>query len=166
MSPLLTGMFQTFFIFLLPQIAHFQTPLTSYDDTDGSLKRGIIFHEHTKILLAEKFSDIQFLLPFSTFSMQIKKDLDLTSTLATMWEMPSFFCHLNYTFNISMKRFNVTWPLDEVHSEFHAAEMYLHKLHTETASFLTPPTHEAPQHRIKRALPLAAIAAGAIGLFG
>ena len=116
--------------------------------------------------LAEKFIDIQFLLPFRTFSMQIKKDLDLTSTIATMWDKPSFFCHFNYIFNLSMEGFNVNWHLDEVHSKIRAAEMNLHKLHTDTASFLNPPTHEAPQHGSKRTLPLAAIAAGAIDLFG
>ena len=90
MSPLLTGMFHIFFIFLMPQTSHSQTPLTSYDDTDGALEKGIIFHEQKKILLAEKFIDIQFLLPFPTFSMHIKKDLeDLTSTLATRRDMPS-----------------------------------------------------------------------------
>ena len=42
----------------------------------------------------------------------------------------------------------------------------VYKLHTETASCLTPPTHEALQDRSKRTLSLAAIAAGALGLFG
>ena len=32
------------------RMAHFQTPLTSYDDTDGALKKVIIFHELKKIL--------------------------------------------------------------------------------------------------------------------
>ena len=131
------------------------------------LKKALFFMSMKKIILAEKFIDIQFLLPFPTFSMQIKNDIqDLKSTLATMWDMPSFFCHLNYTSNLSMESFNVNWLLDEVQSEICAAEMDLHKLHTETASFLTPSTHEARQHRSKRALPLAAFVAGAIGLFG
>ena len=160
-------MLHILFLLLLPNLAHLQTPLTSYDDTDGALKKGIIFHEHKKILLAEKFIDIQFLLPFPTFSMQIEKDLqDLTQTLSTMWDMPSFFCHLNYTFNLSMEGFNVNWLLDEIQAEIRAAELDLHKLHVDTASFLTPPTPDAPHDRSKRALPLAAVAAGAIGLFG
>ena len=82
-----------------------------------------------------------------------------------MWDMPSFFCHLNYTFNLSIEGFNGNWLQDEVHGQFRAAEVDLHRLHTDTASFLTPRTHEEPQHRSKRAVPLAAIAAGANGLF-
>ena len=65
-----------------------------------------------------------------------------------------------------MEGFNVKWLLDEVHSEIPAAEIDLHNLLTATAPFVTPSTYEAPQHRSKRALPLAAIAAGAISVFG
>ena len=159
-------MFLIFLFLLLPSLVVSQTPLTSYDDTDGALKKGIIFHESKKILLAEKFINNQFLLPFPTFDMSIKSELEtLTNTLASMWQMPSYFCYLNYT-NTSVEGFNVNWLLNEVQQEIKAAQEDLTKLHAETASFLTPPSPKAPSNRTTRALPLAAVAAGAIGLFG
>ena len=56
------------------------------------MKKGLFAHKEKKILLAEQFINCQILSPFPTFEMSLKQEIqDLTETLATMWDMPSFF---------------------------------------------------------------------------
>ena len=130
-----------------------------YDTSDGSLKKGMYFLEDRKILLAEKFINVQFLLPFD---VQLQDKLThLTPTLADMWNLPTFVCDLNYT-NVNMTGFNVNWLVSEVQKEIDAATFDLEGLHLETASFLRPKTDDST-HRPKRAIP---VAAAALGLFG
>ena len=131
-----------FLFLLLPSFVTSQTPLTSYDDTDGALKKGIIFHEDKKILLAEK-STSNFSCLFQLLTCPSKLNLKLANTLASMWQMPSYFCYLNYT-NTSIEGFNVNWLLTEVQKEIHAAQIDIKKLHAETVSFSTPPSPKAP----------------------
>ena len=67
-----------------------QFPVLPYDTSDGPLKKGIIFNEDKKILLAENFVNVQFLSPFSMFDVQIQKDLThLTTVLDTLFQMPT-----------------------------------------------------------------------------
>ena len=65
-----------------------------------------------------------------------------------------------------MDGFHGNWLLTEVQNEIHLAEIALNTLQLEIASFLhhllPPPQHDCPL----RAIPLAAVAVGAIGLFG
>ena len=137
-----------------------------FDGTDGDLKKGIIFHEDKKILLAEKFINIQFLLPFPQFDIFIKDELrNITNTLHSMWKMPTFFCNLQFT-NVSMEDFQVHWLVNEVQKEVSLAETAIINLRKEVASLLSPPIQSPSSNRSKRALPLAPIALGAIGLFG
>ena len=105
----------------LMSMVHLQTPVLPYDTSDGPLKKGIIFHEDKRILLAEKFVNIQFLLPFPQFNVQFQKELThLTSVLETLWKMPSYNCNLKFT-NLSMEGFNVDWLRKEVQNEIDAA---------------------------------------------
>ena len=146
-------------------LAYLQSSVVPYDTSDCPLKKGIIFHEDRKILLAEKFINVQFLLPFPMFDAQLQDKLThLTSTLADMWNLPTFFCDLNYT-NVNMTGFNVNWLVSEVQKEIDAANFDLERLHLETASFLRPKIDDST-HRSKRAIPIGAAALGAIGLFG
>ena len=46
-----------------------QSPFPNFDNSDGTQKKGIIFHEDRKILMAEKFNNVQYLLPFPQFSL-------------------------------------------------------------------------------------------------
>ena len=46
----------------------------------GSLERGVFFHEETKILLAEIFVNVQFLVPYSKFDIQLTESLDKVAT--------------------------------------------------------------------------------------
>ena len=155
-----------FLVFLsLMSMVHLQSPVLPYDTSDGPLKKGIIFHEDKKILLAEKFVNIQFLLPFPQFDVQIQKELThLTSVLETLWKMPSYNCNLKFT-NLSMEGFNVDWLRKEVQNEIDAATAELQSMQQETASFLKPISPNSAD-RTKRAVPVAAAALGAIGLFG
>ena len=154
-------------LFVLPHLALTQSRVLSYDSSDGPLKKSVISHEDKKILLAEKFINIQFLLPFPMFDVQMQENLTrLTSVLETMWNMPNLFCYLNYT-NLSMEGFNVDWLVKEVQQEINLANSDLYKLHKETASFLQPlSSTPSSDDRTKRAVPVAAAALGAIGLFG
>ena len=154
-----------FLVFLsFKSMVHPQSLVVPYDTSDGPLKKGIIFHEDKKILLAEKFINIQFLLPFPQLDIHIQQELTtLTSVLDKMWEMPTYNCYLNFT-NLTMEGFNVNWLLHEVQKEINAATLDLHKMHLETAAFLKPLYPD--QDRSKRAVPAAAAALGAIGLFG
>ena len=45
-------------------------------DDYGSLERGVFFQEETKILLAEKFVNAQFLVPYPKFDIQLTESLD------------------------------------------------------------------------------------------
>ena len=158
----------TFMVHLLdPSMVYLQSLVLSYDTSDGPLKKGIIFHEDKKFLLAEKFVNVQFLLPFPAFGIQIQTDIkELTTLLETMWDRPTYKCDLDYT-NLTMKNFNIDWLVNEVQKEIDGANVDLAKLHSETAFFLAP---MAPQDknsgRPPRAVPVAAAAPGAIGLFG
>ena len=144
---------------------HLQSPVLPYDTSDGPLKKGIIFHEDKKILLAETFVNIELLLPFPQFDVQIQKELThLTSVLEILWKMPSYNCNLKIT-NLSMEGFNVDWLRKEVQNEIDAATAELQSMQHETASFLKPISPNSAD-RTKRAVSVAAAALGAIGLFG
>ena len=146
-------------------IVHLQSPVLPYDTSDGPLKKRIIFHEDKKILLAKKFVNTQFLLPFPQFDVQIQKELThLTSVLEILWKMSSYNCNLKFT-NLSMEGFNVDWLRKEVQNEIDAATAELQSMQQETASFLKPISPNSAD-RTKRAVPVAAAALGAIGLFG
>ena len=143
-----------------------QSPISEFDDSDGPLKKGIIFHEDRKILMAEKFINVQFLLPFPQFSVSLKSDLArILTALHSMWDMPTYNCYLNFT-NTSTKGFDINWLMAEVQKEVNASDSSLAQLHAEVARFLSLPPPSPPSSRVPRALPLAAVAVGAIGLFG
>ena len=96
--------------------------------------------------------------------MQIKKELThLTFVLETLWKMPSYICNLKFTV-LSMEGFIVDWLRKEVQNE-NAASAELKTMQEETVSFLKPIFPNSGD-RTKRAVPVAAAALGAIGLFG
>ena len=152
-------------ILFLPFLGNSQSPISAFDDSGGPLKKGIIFHENKKVLVAEKFINVEFLLPFPKFAVYIKSDLEhILSVLATMWDMPTFNCYLNFT-NVSLEGFHVNWLLTEVQNETQLTENALNTLQLEIATFLHPPLPPSQHDRPRRAIPLAAVAVGAIGLF-
>ena len=51
----------------------------------------------TKILMAEKFINIQFLVPFPQFNLKIIEENKLYSEqLSEMWTMQNLFCELDF----------------------------------------------------------------------
>ena len=63
------------FLLLVLIMVRAQSPISEFDDSDGLLKKGIIFHGDRKTLIAEKFINVQFLLPFPKISVSIKTEL-------------------------------------------------------------------------------------------
>ena len=67
-------------------------------DDKGSLERGVFFHEESKILLAEKFVNPQFLVLYSKCDIQLTENLDIVAkNLQNMWQKPTYRCYPNFT---------------------------------------------------------------------
>ena len=131
-------------------------------------EKGVLFHERSKILLAEKFIKVEFLVPFPTYDFALKPDIvALMAKLASMWELPSIFCPLDFSsqFSTNSTPFNVTWMLKQIENEIATAELDVALLRNETAMFLSPPQQQQrTRHRRGSHAGLAALAA--VGLFG
>ena len=131
----------------------------------GRLERWVFLHEETKILLAEKFVNAKFLVPYPQFDIQSTESLDrVARELQNMLEMAIYRCYLNFT-NTSENEFKVDWLLKERKKEISFADKDLNKMKHEVSSFLKG-TEIKKKRRSKRALPPAAVVAGAVGLFG
>ena len=103
-------------------------------------EKGVLFHERSKILLAEKFIKVEFLVPFPTYDFALKPDIvALMAKLASMWELPSVFCPLDFSshFSTNSTPFNVTWMLKQIETEIYTAELDVALLRNETAMFLS-----------------------------
>ena len=126
----------------------------------------ILFNEQTKILLAEKFINVQFLVPFPKYNLTILDDYTILSKkLNSYWTQPSLFCDLDFStgFNSNDSFFIVDWLLNQVKQETNKAKLEV-ELHAETKEFLNP--DQLPQNRQRRGAPIAALAVASIGLFG
>ena len=78
--------------------------------------------------------------------------------------MPTYRCYLNFT-NTGENEFKVDWLLKETKKEIAFAEEDLTNIKQEVSSFLKG-TEIKKSQRSRRALPIAAAVAGAVGLFG
>ena len=78
--------------------------------------------------------------------------------------MPTYRCYLKFT-NTGENEFKVDWLLKETKKEIAFAEEDLTKVKQEVSSFLKG-TEIKKNKRSRRALPIAAAVAGALGLFG
>ena len=126
-----------------------------------------MFHEESKILLAEKFVNIEFLVPFPKYTFEVKTQIEeRLQTLADMWATPTIFCPMDESrpFNASNKPFNVNWLHTKLLAELQAAKNDVFEMGNETAILLT--MEEQRQRRQKRGLPAAAVALAGIGVFG
>ena len=134
-------------------------------DGKGSVERGVFSHEGTKILLAEKFVNVQFLLPYPKVDIQLTESLDKVATElqhVANAGMLTYRCYLNFT-NTSQNDFKVDWLLKETKKQISFADEDLNKIKHEVASFLKV-TEIKKKQLSKRAVPLAV--ACAVGLFG
>ena len=102
-------------------------------DAKGSLERGVLFHEETKILLAEKFVTAQFLVPYPKFDIQLTESLDrMTTDLENIWRMPTYRCYLNFT---NENDFKVDWLLKETEMDILFSDKDLNKIKQEVSCF-------------------------------
>ena len=157
-SDSVTTMMIQFLIFALPIISK-ASEIPEY------LSRGVIFNEESKILLAEKFINVEFLLPFPTYNFSSRADMKkLLTTLKSIWKAPTLLCPLDTStrFNKSTGAFNLDWLLTEIDEEIELAKTEVNKIREECSAFLK---HQK-SNRVKRAVPVAAALMAGIGLFG
>ena len=124
----------------------------------------------TKILLAEKFINVDFLVPFPKFEMNVSAELGFyINKLAPLWSSTSWQCHLDYSskFQKNDSTFDIDWLLRQVENEVTLAEQELDALRVYTSSFLNVENDAAQaRNRQPRAAPLAMMALASVGLFG
>ena len=139
--------------------------LASYDDVPSS---GIIFHQESKIILAEKFVNVQFLVPFPKYNFTMKTTMrNYLSKLSEKWRTPSIECPLDFStnFNSTTDPFNLNWLLNMIEDKAEAANQEAQAIRTDTSRFLNK--NQLDSTRTRRGAPLIAAAAIAgIGLFG
>ena len=155
------------FLVLTFTFIHLTQQQVSQDQYAEVLGSGIMFHEESKILLAEKLVHVEFLVPFPKFTFEVKTQIEeRLQTLATMWATRTFFCPLDesFPFNGSSKPFNVNWLYAKVLDELQAAKENVCDMGNETSLLLT--MEEQHVQRQKRGLPGAAVAPAGNGVFG
>ena len=89
------------------------------------LENGIIFNHVTKILLAEKFISVDFLVHFPKFALDLRAELGAyIEKLGKLWASPSWQCHLDCSTNFPKNdsTFDVDWLLHQVETEVNLAE--------------------------------------------
>ena len=94
-------------------------------DSRAILANGIIFNHITKILLAEKFINVDFLVPFPKFEMNVSGELGAyINKLAPLWDASSLQCHLDYSTNFQKNdsTFDIDWLLHQVGTKLHLQE--------------------------------------------
>ena len=134
------------------------------------LENGIIFIHVTKFLLAGKFINVDFLVPFAKFELDVRAELGAyIEKLGKLWASPSWQCHLDYSTNFQKNdsTFDVDWLLQQDENKVTFAEQELAALRNYTSSFLNYETAAAQDvHRSPKAAPLAMMALASVGLFG
>ena len=139
------------------------------NNDDEMMTNGVLFNVESKTLLTKKFVNIEFLVPFPYFDLNITKEIDnYLRKLDDLWMHPSVFCNMNFstTFNSNDSTFNIQWLITQLHKETDLARHDEDKLREETKEFLNSTAFTNAPRRTKRAAPLAALAVASIGLFG
>ena len=129
------------------------------------LSRGVIFNEETRILLAEKFINVEFLLPLPTYNFTSRDEIQkMLEKLKKMWENPSIMCPLdsNTHFNTPTGAFNFDWLLVKISQEVEEATHEAEQIRSESAAF----SYQERKTRLKRCAPVAAPVIAGIGFFG
>ena len=139
-------------------------------DSGAILGNGIIFNHVTKTLLAGKFINVDFLVPFPRFEMIVSAELGAyINKLAPLWDASSRQCRLDYSTNFQKiaSTFDINWLLHQVENEVTLAEKELEALRIYTSSFLnTEDATAQARNRKPSAAPLAIVAHASVGLFG
>ena len=144
--------------------------INAEQDSGAVLENGIIFNHVTKILLSEKFINVDFLVPFPQFELDLRAELRAyIEKLGHLWDSPSWQCHLDYStgFQKNDSTFDIDWLLHQVESEVTLAEQELIALRNYTSAFLNYENSGTVNFsRPPRAAPLAMMALASVGLFG
>ena len=77
-------------LFILLTTIHLSYSEDYHQEFDDVLRKGIMFNEESRILLAEKFIPVQFLVPFPKYNFSMKTELtELHKNLNNKWKLPS-----------------------------------------------------------------------------
>ena len=150
--------------FIIFTIKHVQSENSESPDY---LSKGIVFHQSSKIILAEKFVNVEFLLPFPEYNFTTRKSIhEMLQTLTNMWKMNSSLCPLDFStkFNTTADPFNLNWMLEKLENEINETKNEVEQIREESASFLTKT--DAYRGREKRAAHVGAAILAGIGIFG
>ena len=112
--------------------------INAEQNSGAVLENGIKFNHVTTILLSEKFINVDFLVPFPQFELDIRaKVRAYIETLGTLWTSPSWQCHFDYSIGFQNKdsTFDIDWLLHQVESEVTLAEQELIALRNYTSAF-------------------------------
>ena len=129
----------------------FETPINK----EEALAQGIIFYKEGKILITEKFINVEFLVPFPQYYFTVRQQVEtLLHELSTKWVSQSAFYNNTYSTTYINKTdvFNVDWLYAKVLNGTVEAEIEVLKLRNETENLLTR-VEEDPRNRQKRAAP-------------
>ena len=152
------------FLMVIGKCGNWESDIHS-ETNDEPLAKGVLFHEETTIVLAEKFIQVEFFVPFPKFELNIREDVNSTlQVLKRMWKQPTVNCNLSETtnFNTDESEFSVDWLIREIEAEVNSSKEEIEQLHNETAAFLNG-QQVATTDRLKRD---SGDALSSIGLFG
>ena len=114
----------------------FETPI----NTEAAVAQGIIFHKDGKILITEKFINVEFLVPFPRYNFTKRQQVEtLLNELSQKWITKSEFCNMtsSTTYRNQTQAFNVDWLYTQILNETIEAEIEVLKLRNETEKLLT-----------------------------
>ena len=135
-------------------------------ENDRDDQKGIILNFQRKILIAERYINAQFVLPYPALNASIKTYLDkVSSRLDDFWNIDTTLCPLNYT-NLNKTSLTIEWTLKQARAELQFALQDLTDL-KKSMAFLLPaePEEIVPDLDRKRRISPVPFAVGA-GLFG
>ena len=126
------------------------------------LQSGILFNFQQKVLVAEKFVNIKFVLPFPPYNTLLSIYLsEIAKKLSQKWTTPTQICQLEYT-DKHISTTSAEWIYNVTNTEHNRAKADPGKLVIETEKLLSPTTLKT---REKRAMGIAlGVGAGIIGL--
>ena len=137
---------------------------------DGALSPRIIFQKESKILIAEKFVNVQFIEPFPKYNVIMKTEMrNYLNKTSENWRSPSIECKLEFStkFNSTTDPFNVNWMLDMIETKAKAARDEAQVIRTDTSQFLNKnPTESLFSSGIMMGGVFNSGGCGILGIFG
>ena len=127
-------------------------------------RTGVVFNYKQKVLLVEKFTNVQFVLPYPLYNASIDKYLiNIAKILDSYWQTPSGLCQLDYT-HTNETNFTINWVYRVTLTEHELALQDLATLVLDSRTLLKNDQTGGPG-RTRRGLPLAVgLGAGVLGL--